>query len=69
MAANLIVCRAYDDESCDVVRFFTQLKCRMMPYLYREAARANAGYADDAGHDDGVPGRSGFVITLTVNTC
>ncbi|XPE67172.1 alpha-xylosidase [Shigella flexneri] len=23
---------AYDDESCDVVRFFTQLKCRMMPY-------------------------------------
>ncbi|MFO6425780.1 hypothetical protein ACLBOM_03115 [Escherichia coli] len=22
--------------------FFTQLKCRMMPYLYREAARANA---------------------------
>ncbi|MCZ5660445.1 hypothetical protein O5623_17435 [Escherichia coli] len=22
---------AYDDESCDVVRFFTQLKCRMMP--------------------------------------
>ena len=33
---------AYDDESCDVVRFFTQLKCRMMPYLYREAARANA---------------------------
>lgn len=33
---------AYDDESCDVVRFFTQLKCRMMPYLYQEAARANA---------------------------
>ncbi|XPE53527.1 TIM-barrel domain-containing protein [Shigella flexneri] len=31
-----------DDESCDVVRFFTQLKCRMTPYLYREAARANA---------------------------
>ncbi len=25
-----------------MVRFFTQLKCRMMPYLYREAARANA---------------------------
>ncbi|ENM8418808.1 alpha-xylosidase, partial [Salmonella enterica] len=32
---------AYDDESCDVVRFFTEQKCRMMPYLYREAARAN----------------------------
>ncbi|MDI5454271.1 hypothetical protein MJM04_28695, partial [Salmonella enterica subsp. enterica serovar Cerro] len=25
----------------DVVRFFTEQKCRMMPYLYREAARAN----------------------------
>jgi alpha-D-xyloside xylohydrolase len=31
---------AYDDESCDVVRHFTQLKCRMMPYLYRQAALA-----------------------------
>ena len=28
-------------ESCDVVRHFTQLKCRMMPYLYRQAALAN----------------------------
>ncbi|NSM22693.1 hypothetical protein GVN99_26710, partial [Serratia marcescens] len=34
--------RAYDGESCDVVRFFAQLKRRMMPYLYREAPRANA---------------------------
>lgn len=33
----------------------------MMPYLYREAARADAHQgADDAGHDDGVPGRSGL---------
>lgn len=32
---------AYDGESCDVVRYFTEQKCRMMPYLYREAARAN----------------------------
>ena len=32
---------AYDEESCDVVRHFTQLKCRMMPYLYRQAALAN----------------------------
>ncbi|WP_230353134.1 alpha-xylosidase [Lelliottia sp. WAP21] len=31
---------AYDDESCDVVRHFTQLKCQMMPYLYRQAALA-----------------------------
>lgn len=32
---------AYDDESCDVVRYFTEQKCRMMPYLYREAVRAS----------------------------
>ena len=32
---------AYDDESCDVVRFFTQLKCRLMPYLYRQAVAAS----------------------------
>ncbi|XTZ38538.1 alpha-xylosidase [Salmonella enterica] len=32
---------AYDDESCDVVRHFTQLKCRLMPYLYRQAALAS----------------------------
>ncbi|RJT20405.1 alpha-xylosidase [Buttiauxella izardii] len=32
---------AYDDEACDVVRHFTQLKSRMMPYLYRQAALAN----------------------------
>jgi len=31
---------AYDEESCDVVRHFTQLKCRMMPYLYRQATQA-----------------------------
>lgn len=32
---------AYDDEACDVVRYFTQLKCRLMPYLYRQAALAH----------------------------
>ncbi|WLI78169.1 alpha-xylosidase [Kosakonia sp. H02] len=32
---------AYDEESCDVVRHFTQLKCRLMPYLYRQAALAS----------------------------
>ena len=33
---------AYDDEACDVVRHFTELKCRLMPYLYRQAMTANA---------------------------
>lgn len=27
----------YDEEACDVVRFFTKLKCRIMPYLYNIA--------------------------------
>jgi alpha-D-xyloside xylohydrolase len=36
----------YDDEACAVVRFFTQLKCRLMPYLYAQAV---------AARDDGLP--------------
>lgn len=28
---------AYDDESVDVVRYFSRLKCTLMPYLYRNA--------------------------------
>jgi len=31
----------YDEESCDVVRHFTQMKCRLMPYLYRQASLAS----------------------------
>lgn len=27
----------YDEESCDVVRFFTNLKCSIMPYLFKTA--------------------------------
>jgi len=30
----------YDDEACDVLRFFTQLKCRLMPYLFSMAMQA-----------------------------
>ncbi len=32
---------AYDEEACDVVRFFTKLKCRLMPYLYGQAVTAH----------------------------
>lgn len=28
---------AYDEESVDVIRYFTKLKCSLMPYLYRNA--------------------------------
>jgi len=30
----------YNDEACDVLRFFTKLKCRLMPYLYGAAVEA-----------------------------
>jgi alpha-D-xyloside xylohydrolase len=36
----------YDDEACDVLRFFTKLKCRLMPYLYGAAVEA---------HREGIP--------------
>jgi alpha-D-xyloside xylohydrolase len=36
----------YDDEACDVLRFFTKLKCTLMPYLYAKAVEA---------HEAGVP--------------
>jgi alpha-D-xyloside xylohydrolase len=31
----------YDEEAVDVVRYFTQLKCRLMPYLMRAAVEAH----------------------------
>ncbi len=36
----------FDEEAVDVVRFFTQLKCRLMPYLFAAAVEASR---------DGVP--------------
>ena len=36
----------YGDEECDVLRFFTKLKCRLMPYLYAQAV---------AAHSEGLP--------------
>jgi alpha-D-xyloside xylohydrolase len=36
----------YDDEAVDVLRFFTKLKCRLMPYLFDAACEA---------HETGVP--------------
>ena len=37
---------AYDEEACDVLRRFTKLKCRLMPYLFAKAVEA---------HETGVP--------------
>jgi alpha-D-xyloside xylohydrolase len=35
----------YDEEACDVLRFFTKLKCRLMPYIFSKAVEAH-----EAGH-------------------
>ncbi|HAH60466.1 MAG TPA: alpha-xylosidase [Treponema sp.] len=32
---------AYDDEACDVLRFFVKQKCRLMPYIYDAAVNAS----------------------------
>jgi alpha-D-xyloside xylohydrolase len=44
---------SYDDEACDVVRFFTKLKCRLMPYLWAAAVEA---------HCDGVPTMRAMIV-------
>ena len=31
----------FDEESCDVLRHFTRLKCRLMPYLYQAAVESH----------------------------
>ncbi len=31
----------YDDEAVDVLRFFTKLKCRLMPYIYSQAVETS----------------------------
>lgn len=36
----------FDEESVDVLRFFTRLKCRLMPYLYEQAV---------VSHETGLP--------------
>lgn len=44
---------AYDEEAVDVVRFFTRLKARLMPYLWRAAITA---------HKEGIPVMRAMVL-------
>ncbi len=46
----------FDEEACDVVAFFTKLKCRMMPYLYDKAIEA---------HEEGTPVMRPMVFEFT----
>jgi alpha-D-xyloside xylohydrolase len=43
----------YNEEACDVLRFFTKLKLRLMPYLYAAAVQA---------HTEGVPMMRAMVV-------
>ena len=36
----------FDEEACQVLKYFMNWKCRLMPYLYRQAVRA---------HEEGIP--------------
>ena len=51
----------FDEEAVDVLRAFTQLKCRLMPYLFAAATRGPRGrHAGDAGDAAGVSRRPGL---------
>jgi len=43
----------YNADACDVLRFFTKLKCRLMPYLYAAAVEA---------HHEGVPAMRAMML-------
>ncbi|WP_438433168.1 alpha-xylosidase [Gorillibacterium sp. sgz500922] len=43
----------YDDEAVDVTRFFTKLKCRLMPYLFDTAGTA---------HEQGIPSMRAMLL-------
>jgi alpha-D-xyloside xylohydrolase len=48
----------YNGEACDVLRFFTKLKCRLMPYLYGAAVEA---------HREGVPMMRAMVLEFPLD--
>jgi len=43
----------YDEEACDVLRLFTKLKCRLMPYLFAKAVEA---------HELGIPVMRAMIV-------
>ena len=52
-AAAIAIPWAYDEEACDVLRLFTKLKCRLMPYLWSAALEA---------HREGMPMMRAMVL-------
>ena len=45
----------YDDDACDVLRLFTKLKCRLMPYLFSKAVEA---------HEAGIPVMRAMILVF-----
>jgi len=48
----------YDEEACDVLRFFTKLKCSLMPYIFSKAVEA---------HEAGIPVMRAMVLEFPDN--
>ncbi|WP_160670923.1 alpha-xylosidase [Clostridium sp. C8-1-8] len=49
----------FDDEACDVLRFYTKLKGKMMPYLWAQAIKT---------HEVGVPMMRSMIIAFSKDT-
>ena len=49
----------FDEESCDVLRFYTKLKGRLMPYLYAQAVKT---------HETGIPMMRAMVVEFSDDT-
>jgi alpha-D-xyloside xylohydrolase len=49
----------FDDEACDVLRFYTNLKGRLMPYLYSQAVKT---------HETGIPMMRSMLIEFNNDT-
>jgi len=47
---------AYDEEACDVLRFYTKLKGKMMPYLWEQANKT---------HQTGIPMMRSMIMAFT----
>ena len=50
----------FDEEACRVLKFFMNWKCRLMPYLYRQAVRA---------HEEGTPMMRPMFVEFPEDRC
>lgn len=50
----------FDEESVDVLRYFSELKCALMPYLFTEAVKT---------HQTGIPTMRAMILEFTSDHC